>query len=91
MSESDLNPKSTRVSCINDSSIKIKIKTPKRIGKRTVDQQTINAYLINQMELMEQRIMEQINNTLMVTRGPKIHVNVDESDYENMDIFDEIE
>ena len=61
--------------CDSEKSIKIYIETPKSVGRRKIDQQTINAYLTNQLELMRKELAR---NSKPV--GPVIAVRISESD-----------
>lgn len=67
-----------------EDNIRITIRTPKRIGSKHADQQTINAYLANELAILKQKLTEcQLNSTpLAIWSFPRIRVCVDESDDE---------
>ena len=69
----------------DNDNITIRVKTPRFVGNKSIDQQSINAYLMNQMELMEERFVKQLYP------GPFITANVidsDDDDDNNNDVID---
>ena len=72
-----------------EDNIRICIRTPKRIGSRSADQQMINAYLANQLAILKQKLEEcqgltvsQAEPPIQTTiyNFPRIRVRVEESD-----------
>ena len=63
----------------HDDDIRITIRTPKKIGSRSADQQMINAYLANQLAIVQQKLAEcqcHSSPTTIVRPFPRIRVRV---------------
>lgn len=60
--------------------IRITIRTPKKIGSRSADQQTINAYLANELALVKKKLAELQNSSVPGVPRPHIRVRLEDSD-----------
>ena len=69
------------VACGEDTGdIQITIRTPNKIGSRSTDQQTINAYLANELALVKKKLAELQSSSVHGFPRPNIRVRLEDSD-----------